>query len=96
MLLFSISKSISYQGSKGIFFPYNHIKDYNQLIEEKQLPPYEAFYWQLNNRNLLAGPDNDDVVGRENYQMLQNLRQLDVPQQFNLVYFDIETTYLRK
>ena len=43
------------------------------MIEEKQFPPYEAFYWQLNNRNLLAGPDNDDVVGRENYQMLQNL-----------------------
>ena len=52
------------------FFPYEYIKEFEQLYETK-LPKYEEFYSTLNGKNLLDC-DEDEISGRKRWDELHN------------------------
>ena len=65
-------KAFKIKEEKG-YFCYEYLKSFDQL-HETSLPPYEAFYSTLNNKNSLDG-DQDEAHGRRVHQDLQQLWQ---------------------
>ena len=65
-------KAFKIKEEKG-YFCYEYLKRFDQLYETA-LPPYEAFYSTLNNKNSLDG-DGSEEDGRRVWQSLQQLWQ---------------------
>ena len=63
-------KAFQIEEKKG-YFPYEYVKAYDQL-SETSLPPYEAFYSNLNLCNSLDS-DKCEETGRENHSKLQEV-----------------------